>query len=111
MKIINERREEIPGIKTAADPLTWTTLRNKKSSFEISNLLPQWNFLFICLWLGLRPKECDNLKNLKTLKTEYDFSKKVQVIWIYQSKLASLKKEDPGNRYLCTFPSKNKPSI
>lgn len=91
-KII-EIRESKEGIKTAADPLMWNDLKNVKSSFENEKLKQHWNWLFIGLWFGLRPKEIDSLTNVKNWKIETDNRNNVKVLMVYQSKLTSVTKE------------------
>lgn len=91
-KII-ELRDNTPGLKTAADPLEWLDLKNKKSTFEHESLLNQWNWLFIGLWFGLRPKEIDSLKNKNTWRIETDRFHKIEVLHVYQAKLTSVSKD------------------
>ena len=90
---LNDAREGAPGIKGEAEPLSWTHLNAAKSSFEHEDLIPHWNWMFIGLWFGLRPKEIDSLKNTKTWKIGLDPVSKTQVLWVYQSKLVTLEKE------------------
>lgn len=90
---IFELREKETGLKTAADPLLWTDLYNSKSTFENRELVFQWNWLFIGLWLGLRPKEIDSLVNTKSWYVEKDKEKNIMVLYVYQSKLVGLSKD------------------
>lgn len=90
---IMELREGEIGLKSAADPLLWKDLKNVKTKFENRHLLEQWNWLFISLWFGLRPKEVDSLANTKTWRVEYDKDHKVKVLYVYQSKLVSVQKD------------------
>lgn len=88
-----ELREGLPGIKTAADPLMWNDLLNVKSKFENNDLKQHWNWMFIALWFGLRPVEMNGLTNSKTWRLDVDSKTKVQVLWVYQSKLVHVEKE------------------
>ena len=90
---IVEARENVTGIKGAADPLTWLSLNNAKSSFVNESLLEHWNWLFIATWFGLRPKEVDSLVNAKTWRIETDPTHGVKVLHVYQSKLTGVAKD------------------
>lgn len=90
---ISNIREDIEGRKTTADPLKWTDLRNKKSTFEENGLLEHWNWLFIGLFFGLRPKEVDSLHDKKHWRVEKDKENDVDILMVYQTKLSSLPKD------------------
>lgn len=90
---INEAREGKPNVKSEADPLMWVDLNNVRTAFEHDELLKQWNFMFIGLWFGLRPKEIDSLRNPKTWRIDIDPRDGTNVLMVYQSKLTSVKKE------------------
>jgi len=89
---LNEAREEQGGFRTVSEALTVKMLIDKKHQFETEGLQLQYNFMFIALWFGLRPKELDSLKDTKNYKIEYDNHNKVNVLHVYQSKLTSLQK-------------------
>lgn len=70
-----------------SDPLTPEMLEDAKK-----NLLPQnYNWLWLSVWLGLRPQEIDALRDRKNWKVEpgVEFA----VLWIYQSKLKSVPRD------------------
>jgi hypothetical protein len=90
---IVELREDKDDIRKAAPALKWNDLNNKKSTFEHAGLLSQWNWLFIGLWFGLRPKEIDNLVKQGHLEIKFDDTNKIHVLAVYQTKLTSLPKE------------------
>lgn len=52
-----------------------------------------YNWIYLTVWLGLRPKEVDNLhdKNLWRVETLFNGRK---VLWIYQTKVIALPEED-----------------
>lgn len=52
-----------------------------------------FNWIYLTVWFGLRPKEVDNLhdKNLWRVETLFNGSK---VLWIYQTKVIALPEED-----------------
>lgn len=90
---IADIRDGMEGLKTAADPLNWAALKNAKSSFENNDLIKQWNWMFIALWFGLRPKEVDGLADPKNWKIETDKRNNIQVLSVYQTKLTGLAKD------------------
>lgn len=49
----------------------------------------QFNWLFISVWLGLRPLEIDNLKDSKMWEVE-ELPTGTQVLWVFQTKLVAL---------------------
>lgn len=87
-------REGKKGIKTACNPLTWESLQSKRTSFEHESLSKQWNWMFVALWFGLRPKEVDSLKNQKNWKVERNIQAKCDALLVYQSKLTSVPKHE-----------------
>jgi integrase len=80
------------------------------------NLKPeQYRWLYISVWLGLRPKEVDNLHRLKASnKLRYKLEKKningsvVNVISIYQSKLSSVSRENRWKHIPLFLPEQKK---
>jgi integrase len=73
--------------KKVSDPLTPAMLEGARSRFKDE----QWRWLYLSVWLGLRPPEVDAVASSR-LTREQD----VPVLWIYQTKLRGVKKE---NRY------------
>lgn len=49
-----------------------------------------YNWLYLSVWLGLRPEEVDNLKNLNSFTVEMDDDQATSVLWVFQSKLTSV---------------------
>jgi integrase len=86
-------REDLSDRRTAADPLKWNDLKNVKSTFENEGLEMQWNWLFIGLFFGLRPKEIDSLHKETSWKIEKSAVNRVDVLMVYQTKLSSLSKD------------------
>lgn len=68
-----------------AKPFTDELLKSKQSLFTVPG---QFEWLLISLWFGLRPSEIN--KNFK-VTVEPDGT---EVLWIYQTKLTTLRKED-----------------
>ncbi len=54
---------------------------------------PNFNWLFLSVWFGLRPQEIDNLHNSELWKIETLFNGRV-VLWIFQTKIIALPPED-----------------
>jgi integrase len=86
-------REDVDGIKRAAQPLTWAALQAAKASFEHDGLLAHWNWLCVALWFGLRPVEVEGLRNKKLWKVEDDPVTKCRVLCVYQTKLTSVERD------------------
>lgn len=52
-----------------------------------------FNWLFLSVWLGLRPQEIDNLKNQDFLRLETPMHGK-KILWVFQTKIIALPPED-----------------
>ena len=52
----------------------------------------QFNWLYLSVWLGLRPQEVDNLKNKELWNIEETCNPKI--LWVFQTKIVSLPHED-----------------
>lgn len=72
-----------------SDPLQPHQLENAKSSLEKKN----YNWLYLSVWLGLRPLEIDQLKDSRKFKLKKRPDGKYE-LWVFQTKLTSL-----PNRY------------
>ncbi len=91
---INDKRDGVKGVRVPAEPLSWPEIRDKCTSFENEGLITKWNWLKIAAVFGLRGLEVDNLKKGKQFAyVEYDKDQKCQVLWVYQSKLISVPKD------------------
>lgn len=70
-------------------PLKPEKLNSVRGEFSNEN----FNWLYLSVWFGLRPKEIDNTKNddlwrVETLQTG------LKVLWLYQTKLVAIPKEE-----------------
>ena len=54
---------------------------------------PNFNWLYLSVWLGLRPQEIDNLQNSEMWKTE-GLPTGRKVLWVYQTKIIALPPAD-----------------
>lgn len=77
------------GVRMPSDPLTPEILQKMKS--KVSEEVYRW--LYLTVWLGLRPDEADSVVNKKSVKITFDEINKVNVISIYQSKLMSISED------------------
>ena len=68
-----------------SDPLTPELLENAKDRLSAEN----YNWLFLSVWLGLRPKEIDQLKDKNFFKLLFD-EKGTPIIWVQQTKIVSV---------------------
>jgi len=71
--------------KKTSEPITPEMLENARSNLKDS----QYRWLYLSVWLGLRPPEVDAITMAKIKKEQG-----VPVLWVYQSKLKGVKKED-----------------
>jgi len=86
---INDSYYEKNANGKAASPLTPEQLLSSKNKLTECH----YNWLYISVWLGLRPQEIDGLKNASSWKLTYNEKHKLDVLWIYQSKLKAISKE------------------
>lgn len=77
------------GVREASEPLTEKALLALKNDISESF----YNWLYLSVYLGLRPEEVDSLQNKQNYRLEYDSARKINVLWVYQSKLQSIEKE------------------
>lgn len=75
--------------RRASAPLTSSALAQAKGKMKAR----QFNWLFISVWLGLRPQEMDNLKSRASWNVE-TLASGTRVLWAFQSKLVTLPPED-----------------
>lgn len=69
----------------SSDPLTPSMLESARNV-----LIPeQYNWLYLSIWLGLRPKEIDQLRDPGFRRVLYNETG-IPILWIYQSKLCSV---------------------
>jgi hypothetical protein len=80
-KSVNGRR--------ASKPLLPKKLNREKYNMLESN----FNWLYLTVWFGLRPKEVDNSKNDELWKIER-CSNGLVILWIFQTKLIALPREE-----------------
>lgn len=77
------------GTVRASKAISPNDLEKVKGSLNQSN----FNWLFLSVWLGLRPKEIDNLHENNCWKIE-DLPTGRKVLWVFQTKIVALPRED-----------------
>lgn len=84
-----EANLEKKNVQRASKPLTPERLSELKSRINEKN----FNWLFLSVWLGLRPKEIDNVKDPKYWRIE-SLPTGRKVLWVFQTKIVALPPED-----------------
>lgn len=75
--------------RKASDPLSPDVLNAASRKMNQAN----FNWLFLSVWLGLRPQEIDNLHERELWRVETPIVGR-KVFWIYQTKIIALPRED-----------------
>jgi hypothetical protein len=75
--------------RKASDPLPPEVLNQAAGKMNQAN----FNWLFISVWLGLRPQEIDNLHETELWRVETPIVGR-KVFWIYQTKIIALPPDD-----------------
>lgn len=91
-------------VQDASAPLTSKLLKQTKGKFT---RIENYEWLFISLWMGLRPDEVDRLKEDGQYRIEYDRKVKKQVLWVYQSKLVALKEDERWKAIPALYPEQS----
>ncbi len=88
-RLVDAHYEKTEGVSRASKAITPLDL--KKVSGEIN--LQTFNWIFLSVWFGLRPKEIDSLHNSQSWKVE-SLPTGRKVLWVYQTKIIGLPPED-----------------
>lgn len=86
---ISESYQNSPNFRGESDPLTPLLLQQMRQNLVVPG---NYEWLFISIWLGLRPNEVNSLHKPVNYRLEHD-SSGTPIIWVYQSKLASIEPE------------------
>lgn len=81
------------GVRREAFGLTPEALNQSRNTFESNEKLFEWNWLFVALWLGLRPSEVDHLLAIPKLPIEKDDSGEIENLTVFQNKLRLSRKD------------------
>jgi hypothetical protein len=88
-RLIDAHYQRNKNSRKASDPLPPEVLNQATGKMNQAN----FNWLFISVWLGLRPQEIDNLHETKLWRVETPIVGR-KVFWIYQTKIIALPPED-----------------
>lgn len=89
MRLIDANCEKTRGVSRASKQITPESL--EKIKLDVNQ--PNFNWLFISVWFGLRPKEVDSLHNPEMWRIETLATGK-KILWVYQTKIIALPPED-----------------
>lgn len=95
---INDAWHEAGHTTTASLPLTPEALEAAKLRFKT----PQYNWLFVSVWFGLRPEEIERIKRPNHFRVEKD-KEGTTIVWIYQPKLTSLARDKRYKGIPCIY--------
>jgi hypothetical protein len=84
-EMINDAYLDSPEFRGASEPLSPDLLEDLKRDLKPA----QYRWLFLSVWLGLRPSECDMILQDRAKKLWRVESGKVDILWVYQPKLTS----------------------
>ena len=90
------------GVRMVSDPLTPEILAGMKEHLSDEH----YNWLYLAVWLGLRPEEIDSLKDKNTFK--FQSKDGVQILSVYQSKLMSIEEDKRWKHIPLIFPEQKK---
>lgn len=77
------------GIHRASKPISPADLKKMSGTITLHN----FNWIFLSVWFGLRPKEIDSLHNKESWKVEILPTGR-KVLWVYQTKIIAIPPED-----------------
>jgi|SRR6185437_7279820 len=83
-EMINDAFEDSTKKKKTSAPLTPEMLETARSKFSEA----QYRWLYLSVWLGLRPKEVDRIA---TAKVKHEQG--VDVLWVYQTKIGGVTRD------------------
>jgi hypothetical protein len=87
-RIISANLEKT-NVKRASKQILPKDLERVRTEINQAN----FNWLYISVWFGLRPKEVDNLTDLSLWKVE-TLSNGRKILWVFQTKIVALPRED-----------------
>ncbi|OFZ13433.1 MAG: hypothetical protein A2Z20_08555 [Bdellovibrionales bacterium RBG_16_40_8] len=89
LRLIEANCEKISGVARASKPISPKELEKAKCCMNQRN----FNWLFISVWFGLRPKEIDGLRNPELWRAE-TLANWRKILWVFQTKIIALPRED-----------------
>jgi len=91
--------------RSESDPLSPEILEKIRSDLTV---VGNYEWLFISIWFELRPGEVDNLKNSKNFDVKFDKDNKIDILWVYQSKLGRVDREKRWKLIPILYPEQQK---
>ena len=88
-RLLDSHYQKNKNSRKASDPLAPEELFKARGKMNQAN----FNWLFISVWLGLRPQEIDNLHETELWRVETPIVGR-KVFWIYQTKIIALPPDD-----------------
>lgn len=88
-RIIEANYEKVRGVTRASKPLLPLHLEDVRSKINLQN----FNWLYLTVWFGLRPKEVDFLKRKNMWRLEI-LGNGRKILWVFQTKIVALPPED-----------------
>lgn len=88
-RLIEANCEKVSGVTRASKSISPNDV--EKTKFHINQ--PNFNWLFISVWFGLRPKEIDGLHDPELWKVEILPAGR-KILWVFQTKIIALPRED-----------------
>ncbi len=99
-QLTKEGKDTELGVRQASLPLTPVILKKSKDKLSVE----QYNWLFISVWLGLRPEEIEELHDESTYRVEFMIKRKLKVLHVYQGKLQSIAENKRWKAIPIVFP-------
>ena len=88
-RLVDAFFEKTRGVSRASKPVSPADLNRIKNKLNRNN----FNWVFLSVWFGLRPKEVDSLKEKEYRRIEI-LPNGRKILWIYQTKIIALPPED-----------------
>jgi hypothetical protein len=88
-RLIEINYEKRDSVARASKPMEPAVLEKAKDHMNLEN----FNWIFLSVWLGLRPKEVDSLHDEKFWRLE-TLGNGRKIIWVFQTKIVALPPED-----------------
>ncbi|MBI2519769.1 MAG: hypothetical protein HYV97_05110 [Bdellovibrio sp.] len=88
-RIIEAYFEKTRTHNKVSGPISEEALKHKKNDLRED----LYNWIYLTVWFGLRPKEVDNLHDENLWRVESFFNGR-KVLWVYQTKVIALPEED-----------------
>lgn len=88
-RLFTANNEKVKGVARASKPITPENLSEVKSNLNQNN----FDWIFLSVWFGLRPKEVDSMHSRDMWRIEILPTGR-QILWVFQTKIIALPPED-----------------